>query len=291
MLAVKPRFREIEEGDLEAVGDLLTRGFARRSRRYWMRGLHHQRTRSLPPNVPRYGYLLEHEGVPVGCLLLIHSTRTGDGENIICCNVASWYVDPPFRNYAALFASMTQRRKDITYFNVTPARPTWPILDAQGFVAYCHGLYFSLPALSRGQRDVSVDAIRQDTISVDGLPEEELTLLRRHAGYGCISLVCSTAEGTYPFIFFRMRKRGGFIPMPLLHLGYCRCIGDFIRCAGAIGRYLLLRGRPLVILDANAAVTGLAGFYTEARGRKYFKGPHRPRLGDLTDTELAIYGM
>jgi hypothetical protein len=47
----------------------------------------------------------------------------------------------------------------------------------------------------------------------------------------------------------------------------------------------------LVILDANAAVTGLAGFYTEARGRKYFKGPHRPRLGDLTDTELAIYGM
>jgi len=119
MLAVKPRFREIEEGDLEAVGDLLTRGFARRSRRYWMRGLHHQRTRSLPPNVPRYGYLLEHEGVPVGCLLLIHSTRTGDGENIICCNVASWYVDPPFRNYAALFASMTQRRKDITYFNVT----------------------------------------------------------------------------------------------------------------------------------------------------------------------------
>jgi hypothetical protein len=291
MLAVKPRFREIEEGDLEAVGDLLTRGFAHRGRRYWMRGLHRQRTRPLPPNVPRYGYLLEHEGVPVGCLLLIHSTRISDGESIICCNVASWYVDPPFRNYAALFASMTQRRKDVTYFNVTPARPTWPILDAQDFVAYCRGLHFTLPALSGRERGMTVKAVAQDTASVAGLPDEELALLRRHAGYGCLSLVCSTAEETLPFIFFRLRKRRGFIPLPALQLGYCRCIGDFLRCAGAIGRYLLLRGKPLVILDANAAVTGLAGFYTEARGRKYFKGPHRPRLGDLTDTELAIYGM
>ena len=35
---------------------------------------------------------------------------------------------------------------------------------------------------------------------------------------------------------------------------------------------------------------GLAGIYTEARGRKYFKGPHRPRLADLSDTELVLYG-
>jgi hypothetical protein len=291
MLAVKPRFREIEEGDLEAVGDLLTRGFGHRSQQYWMRGLHRQRTRSLPLDVPRYGYLLEHEGVPVGCLLMIHSTRTSDGEEVICCNVSSWYVDPAFRSYAALFASMTRKRKDITYLNVTPALATWPILEAKGFAVYCHGLYFSLPALSRRERGMTVNAVAQDTTSVTGLPDQDLALLKRHAGYGCLSLVCSTAEETLPFIFFRLRKRRGFIPLPALQLGYCRSIAEYIRCAGAIGRYLLLRGKPLVIFDANAAVTGLAGFYTEARGRKYFKGPHRPRLGDLADTELAIYGM
>jgi hypothetical protein len=38
-------------------------------------------------------------------------------------------------------------------------------------------------------------------------------------------------------------------------------------------------------------MTGLAGIYSEARGRKYFKGPRQPRLGDLADTELAIFGM
>ena len=71
MLAVKPRFRAIQDSDLDAIGDLLTRGFVHRSRDYWMRGLHRQGTRSLPPDVPRYGYMLEHQGAPVGCLLLI----------------------------------------------------------------------------------------------------------------------------------------------------------------------------------------------------------------------------
>jgi hypothetical protein len=66
---------------------------------------------------------------------------------------------------------------------------------------------------------------------------------------------------------------------------------DYFHCAGAIGRYLLRRGKPVIIIDANGPVAGLPGVYTEARGRKYFKGPHRPRLGDLSDTELAIYGM
>ncbi len=291
MLAVKPRFREIQDSDLDAIGDLLTRGFVHRSRDYWMRGLHRQGTRSLSPDVPRYGYMLEHQGAPVGCLLLIYSSKIIDGEAATCCNVSSWYVDPEFRNYAALFASMTQKRKDVTYSNVTPAATTWPILDAQGFVPYCRGLYFSVPTLSRGGRGVVVEAVTQDTAFIAGLPDADLALLKRHAEYGCLSLVCRTADGALPFIFFSLRKRGGMIPLPAMQLGYCRSIDDYVRCAGAIGRHLLRRGKPIVTIDANGAMAGLPGVYTEMRGRKYFKGPQQPRLGDLADTELAIYGM
>ena len=291
MLDVKPRFREIQESDLDAIGDLLTRGFVYRSREYWMRGLLRQGARSLPPGTPHYGYMLEHQGVPVGCLLLIYSNKVIDGESTICCNVSSWYVDPPFRNYAALFASMTQKRKDVTYLNVTPATATWPILEAQGFVAYCHGLYFSLPALSGSGRGMTVEAVTRDTSVVAGLPDADLAMLKRHAEYGCLSLVCRTAEDVLPFIFFSLRKRRGVIPLPAMHLGYCRSVADYVKCAGAIGRYLLLRGKPIIIVDANGAVTGLPGIYSEARGRKYYKGPHQPRLGDLADTELAVYGV
>jgi hypothetical protein len=291
MPAVKPRFREIEESDVEAIADLLTRGFVHRSREYWLLGLRRQGARSLPPDAPRYGYLMESNGKPVGCLLLIYSTKTIDGTTTICCNNSSWYVDPEFRNYAALFASMTQKRKDVTYFNVTPAVPTWPILEAQGFRVYCRGLYFSLPVLSRNQRGMRVEAVTADIASVVGLPDDDLPMLKRHAGYGCVSLVCRTADDVVPFVFFPLRKRRGIIPLPALQLGFCHDIADYVRCAGAIGRYLLGRGSPVVILDANGPMTGLAGIYSEARGRKYFKGPRQPRLGDLADTELAIFGM
>jgi hypothetical protein len=291
MSAAKPRFREIQAGDLNAIGDLLTRGFQHRSRDYWMRGLRHQGTRPLPSGSPCYGYLIENNGVPVGCLLTIYSSKTIDGETATCCNVSSWYVDPEFRNYAALFASMTQKRKDVTYLNVTPAAATWPILEAQGFVPYCRGFYFSLPALSRGGRGMTIEAVTAATTSVAGLPEADLEMLKRHAEYGCLALVCRTADAALPFVFFSLRKRRGIIPLPALQLGYCRGIADYLDCAGAIGRYLLWRGKPVVIVDATEALAGLPGIYSEARGRKYYKGPHRPRLGDLADTELAIYGM
>jgi hypothetical protein len=291
MPAVQPRFREIQESDVEAIADLLTRGFVHRSREYWMAGLRRQGARTLPPDAPRYGYLMEHDGKPVGCLLVIYSTKMIDGEAAICCNNSSWYADPEFRNYAALFASMTQKRKDVTYFNVTPAVPTWPILEAQGFRVYCRGLYFSLPVLSRNQRGMRVEAVTADIASVVGLPDDDLSMLKRHAGYGCVSLVCRTADDVVPFVFFPLRKRRGIIPLPALQLGFCHDIADYVRCAGAIGRYLLGRGSPVVILDANGPMTGLAGIYSEARGRKYFKGPRQPRLGDLADTELAIFGM
>jgi hypothetical protein len=291
MPAVQPRFREIQESDVEAIADLLTRGFVHRSRQYWMAGLRRQGARTLPPDAPRYGYLMEHDGKPVGCLLLIYSTRIIDGQATTCCNNSSWYVDPEFRNYAALFASMTQKRKDVTYFNVTPAVPTWPILEAQGFKVYCRGLTFSLPVLSRNGRAMRVEAVTADTVSVAGLPDDEFALLKRHAGYGCVSLVCRNEQEAIPFVFFPLRKRRGIIPLPALQLGFCREITDYVRCGGAIGRYLLWRGSPVVIADANGPIAGVAGVYSEARGRKYFKGPRQPRLGDLADTELAIFGM
>jgi hypothetical protein len=222
---------------------------------------------------------------------MVYSTKIIDGQTAFFCNLSSWYVEPAFRNFAALFASMSQKRKGVTYFNVTPAAATWPVIEAQGFLIYCRGLHFSLPALSPSGRAMTIEAITPDTLVVRGLPGDDLELLKRHADFGCLSLVCHTAESAIPFVFFPLRKRRGVIPVPALQLGYCRSIEDYVRCAGAIGRYLLRHGKPIIIVDANGPIAALPGIYTEARGRKYFKGPHQPRLGDLADTELAIYGL
>jgi hypothetical protein len=46
----------------------------------------------------------------------------------------------------------------------------------------------------------------------------------------------------------------------------------------------------MVVLDANGRMTDLVGFYRGRHGCKYFKGPQRPGLADLSDSELVIYG-
>jgi hypothetical protein len=102
VITQKTRCREITEADLDAVADLLTRGFVGRSRDYWMQGLRRQAARTVPQGYPRFGYMLDNDGTPVGVLLLLYTFRDEGGEPSIYCNLSSWYVEPAFRNYATL---------------------------------------------------------------------------------------------------------------------------------------------------------------------------------------------
>lgn len=289
MSARKIRCREIAAGDVDAVADLLTRGFPGRPRAYWRAGLQRQASRAVPESYPRYGYLLEAAGAVVGVLLLMYSEKASAGELALTCNVASWYVEPQFRNQASLLSSVALKHKHVTYVNVTPARPTWPILEAQGYKRYCNGLFFALPALSRGGGTVT--AVSAGSTRPDDLAAAEFELLQRHAGYGCTSLIGRTPRGATPFVMAPFRVRQGRIGLPAMQLIYCRSVDDFVASAGAVGRFLLRRGKPLVVIDANNPVAGLTGFYSEARGQKYFRGSKPPRLGDLADTEYALYGL
>lgn len=283
------RCREIGIADLDAIADLLTRGFARRSRDYWIDGLRRSAVREVPEGFPRFGYMLDHEGTPVGVLLLIYTARDDGGGTSIRCNLSSWYVEPAYRTYAPMLTNVAQRHKHVTYVNISPAHWTWRTIETQGFRAYCGGLFFSFPALSRLAKGMRVEVVQQGAHAVDGLSEADVALLARHAACGCLSLVCRADDGRgYPFVLQRMRIRG--IALLAMRLIYCPDVADYVACAGAIGRFLLRRGRILVALDANGRMKDLVGFYRGRRGRKYFKGPQRPRLADLSDSELVIYG-
>jgi hypothetical protein len=47
----------------------------------------------------------------------------------------------------------------------------------------------------------------------------------------------------------------------------------------------------LLIIDANGPVQGLTGKYFDQTMPRYFRGPRRPRLGDLAYTEVAMFGV
>jgi hypothetical protein len=290
VIHTKVRCREIRESDVDAIADLLTRGFFGRSRDYWIQGLRRQAFRPVQEGYPRFGYMLDNDGMPVGVLLLIYSSRRDGEATAIQCNLSSWYVEPAYRNYAPLLTKIAQRHKDVTYLNISPAVWTWPIIETQGFRAYCRGLFFSVPSLSRAPRWSKVEVVSPHAKQIEGLGEAETELLTRHARYNCLSLVCRTQQDVFPFILQPVRIRRGFIAPPAMQLIYCRSTAEYVACAGRIGRFLLRLGKISVIVDSNGPIPGLAGLYTERRGRKYFKGPHRPKLADLTDTELVLYG-
>jgi hypothetical protein len=279
------RCRPIAQGDLDRLADLFKRGFgARRTRAFWQRALACLKERSVPEDVPRYGYVLENAGAPVGAILLIFAATPGDGS--LRANVSSWYVEEAFRGYAPLLVSQALKRRDITYLNISAVRHTWPILEAQGYRRYSNGVFVALPALQRSAtRPVRL-------LTADAQPDApfaafERELMIEHAGYGCLSFWCVTPERALPFVFRPRRVKG---VIPCAQLIYCADIADIARCAGAIGRYLALRGLPFAVIDANGPIAGLVGRYFDATMPKYFRGPMHPRLGDLAYTEAALFG-
>jgi hypothetical protein len=280
------RCRSIVPGDVPAVISLLDKGFkAERSRVFWNRMFDELGRLSSPGETPKYGYVLEHGEKLVGVLLLICGPSPSEEHNR--CNVSSWYVEPEFRAFAALLSSRALRDKAMTYLNVSPAPHTWRILEMQGFRRYVDGMFVSLPFLSAPPRE-DVAVVRADALEDGMLDPFERDLLATHARLGCVSVCCKSSRGVHPFVFRRRMLRR---VVPCFQLVFCRELGEFVHFARPLGRYVSRHGRPLVLVDANGPVPGLVGRYCEASGVKYYKGPHAPRLGDLSYTETSLFGV
>lgn len=282
------RCRLITDADLGAVVRLLCEGFSSRPVRSWEDGLNQLRLRDVPDGMPRYGYCLDAGGKLVGVILLIASMRLIDGAPAPFANVASWYVNPDYRAYAQLLVSIALRNKHTTYTNISAAPHTWPIVENQGYTRYCSGLFFAAAALNSPDKSVTVEVFGSRTDHVL-LPEH--TLLRRHHDMGCTVLVCREQDQRCGYVFRRYRIRSGRIALPAMLVIHAPDRAGLVRHAGNIGRHFIQWAAPILVMDADGPVEGLRGIYTSARGRKYFKGPHRPRLCDLADSEFAIFGV
>jgi hypothetical protein len=279
------RCREIGTADLDQIIDLLTNGYRISKPDFWIRRVKRLSEHSTPSGFPKYGYLLDYNGTPVGTIFTIFSHVSINNTIKLRCYLGSWYVAPEFRNYAVMLASYALRYKEVTYLNITPTTHVIPLLDAQGYTRFCSGRFIALPALSRQSDDARVDVVASDICCDDDFSPLEHELLLKHAAYGCISLTCNAASGKYPFVF-HPRRKGSVVPF--VRLIYCRDLDDFVRFSGPLGRFLISRGFPFVVLDANGPIDRLIGTYS-SRFPKYFKGPDQPRLGNLAYSTRVIF--
>ena len=197
-------------------------------------------------------------------------------------------MEPAFRSYASLLASQALKHRDATYLNISPAANTVPTLGALGYARYSDGVFVACPALARGTDADNAVLLPAAETPATPFALFEPGLLRDHADYGCVSFWCVAPERAYPFVF---RRRLAKAVVPCAQLVYCRDTADVARFAGLIGRHLAARLSPLVVIDAVGPMPGLPGIYLAGRRPKFFKGPERPRLGDLAYTEAALFGV
>ena len=279
--------RRIRPSDLGAIADLLCEGFPTRTRNYWLDGLRYTTALASPGEVPRFGYVLSAGDELVGVLLLIFS-GSASHQNARC-NVSSWYVRPAYRAYASQLVALAIRSRAATYINISPAQHTLPIIEAQGFVKAIQGCFVGLPALSLrgGGAVISTNPDQWSTSAQMSAADE--CLLREHAMSGCITLWLETADGGYPFIFRKRILRLGRLPCAMLV--YCRSLEDLERFAGPIGRALIRQGLPLMFAGSDRPLRGMPGKHFAGKMPIYYKGPVKPRSGDLSYTEASVFGI
>ena len=105
-----------------------------------------------------------------------------------------------------MLAAHAARHKNVTYLNITPSPHTWPILEAQGYTRFTNGYFVAVPALCEASSRSRVVAASFDTCPGEDLQPSELELLRAHASYGCMSLICKSGGYRHPFVFGLRRK-------------------------------------------------------------------------------------
>ncbi len=281
--------RPIGDDDIDGVIACLQRGFPERPRRYWERALERLALRSAIDDYPRYGHALVVEGKVVGVLLQIFSRRATATGSTVRCNLSSWCVDPEHRGHSLTLHLNAVKRREVTYVNISPAPHTRKTIEAFGFRRYSEGRMIAAPILSARRGEARVVAFAAQGPEAALLAPSERQILAEHAAMGCRALVCVQDGAAYPFIV----QPGGIVRnlIPCWRLIYCREVGEFVRFAQAIGRFLLFRAGPLCAVDAMGRLPGLVGRFVPGRiPPKYFRGPVPPGLGDLAYTELVVLG-
>lgn len=270
--------RPLADTDIDAAVTLLSRGFPERIPAYWRQALARLRARACPPDYPRYGYVLTENDDLVGILLLIVAR---DGDGAVRAHVSSWYVEPDYRGYSNVLLSRLFRLPGVTVVNISPAPRTAETIKAQGYIRYGADGFIVPAALGWPRRAAR---LRQVFAATPGASD----ILRDHAAWDCLCYQVDEGGTRTDYVFARHRIAGNRIPSALMI--YASDPAGFRRHAGVLGRALLRAGLPLVLLDCQGRPPGLVGLLRRGRNLRFARGPHPPAVGDLSYTELAVFG-
>lgn len=275
------KFREITPADRPALEALLREGFASTGPGFWETALDVLARRAPVEGMPQYGIVLEIDGVLCGVMLMVSQRRGAE----TVCNLSSWYVREAHRGYAPFMFGHTLKAKDVTFLDCSPTPDLVPIIEKNGFEAYTGGTLMldGRMALRPGK---PVARLTPEALSQCHHPEAER--IAENLEHGCEGFLAHDASGAPVPLLYRVARVKKHVPVARFVYGDPDTI---VAHAGAITRALLSRAIPLALVDWPAGVEVPLGRAMPAYGVRYKRGAGAVPLGDLLDTEYALFGI
>jgi hypothetical protein len=213
---IKPTIRAIELADIPAVARLLHRRFMadvpvatieRVIRHDW------------PVERPNYGYLMEANGTPVGCILAAYSEREVRGRREFFCNVGTWYVEPAYRAFSlALSTKLLKQERPCTFTALTPNPTSQSVFPRFNYQVLSPGFDVYLPGArwARGWR-TGVRLVNDVEQIARELEPPQRRILEDHRPYAVRHfLLQRRGSARHAYIVTRRRKfhrLGGRVPV------------------------------------------------------------------------------
>lgn len=282
------KIRVITKEDTDAVLLLLCEGFPRRDRAYWVRAMRHLDQRPEVPGYPKYGFLIEDQGMVEGVMLMLTADLGADFEGGLRSNLSSWYVRKPWRKYATFMLRAGLKVKGGCYTDLSPVPQVVQINAAFGFAPYTGGsiLLDARSALTGGGTAIFWDGTAETALAAK-LKSGLSAVAQRHIGYGCTAMLLAAPGGRVELALYRIKRLKRVI------LAARFVYGDpalLVNSAGAVMRALLARGILLAQIDAPQGMTLRSGRLMPTRDLRYAAGGPPPVAGDLLETEIAVFG-
>jgi hypothetical protein len=275
----------IDDARLGQALDLLERGFPRRTRRDWEDGI--ERVRAFNPAANSVGHLLVAKNRPCGVLLTLRGQSIPPaGAPFNVANLSSWYVEPEQRMLAPFMLRDVVREPGTVFTDLTPSDRVIPMLPAFGFKPLNRGI--SAVTLPVAAMKATPHARVYDLADVpkDALRPAALALLECHAQHGAIAGVLRAGDAWHPLLFLPRLLRC----LPMAQLIYCESNSTMVENLGAIARFLLKRGKAVLLLDIPLQ-GDVPGTHFLNRGMKFAKGGCFEGRTDYAGSELPFFKM
>ena len=282
---------QINQTNIGAAIELLTRAFPTLRAEFWQRGLARLQGSSAHRVCGEdIGQLLYVDDQPVGIGLtaVSHQPDDGAGNPRRVVNLASWYIEPAHRWRLPMLLGKMLRDPKAVYTDLTPTPALWPLLDSLGFQPINQGVNAICIPAAAIYHMTSHAVIDWDQLDKKQIPDHLIEVFEEHRTYGCCLYAIKTPDKVVPILVKPCKLKG----IPAAQIIYCDDNEVLIGAIGGLCRKLGRHGLLTLLIDISEHQQrrlSPVSVPIRSRRRRFIKNGHQLNRTDFTFSELVFF--